>query len=101
MRGKNGKVKIKLKKHGVQHEIDMFDGNFSVASGTSPIFFENCTILMGSANPKCSLGPPIDWTSHNKVILPPGWISRLYENSATDPKPGKHVGHWGKREPLD
>ena len=39
MRGKNGKVKIKLKKHGVQHEIDMFDGNFSVASGTSPIFF--------------------------------------------------------------
>ena len=76
--------------------------------GTSPLlvghpqsFFENCTILMGSANPKCSLGPPIDWTSHNKVILPPGWISRLYENSATDPKPGKHVGHWGKREPLD
>ena len=35
--------------------------------GTSPLlvghpqsFFENCTILMGSANPKCSLGPPID-----------------------------------------
>ena len=79
--------KIKLKKHRVQHEIDMFDGNFS----------------MGSANPKCSLGPPIDWTSHNKVILPPGWLTRGYEQRnriGGDPTPAKHVGHWGHRKPL-